>query len=129
MGEKLESLREKHEKGLLTSIEFLKLLLELAKEAAEAEREVVPIEEIDKGKAALTELFNGIKNIHTPVIVERIVNDIDGIVKFVRFPDWQNTTTGKQEIKKALRSIIWIKYKIKDKEVFDKAYQYIEQYY
>ena len=129
LGEKLESLREKHEKGLLTSIEFLKLLLELAKEAAEAEREVVPIEEIDKGKAALTELFNGIKNIHTPVIVERIVNDIDGIVKFVRFPDWQNTTTGKQEIKKALRSIIWIKYKIKDKEVFDKAYQYIEQYY
>ena len=129
LGEKLESLREKHEKGLVTSIEFLKLLLELAREAAQAEKEVVPKEEIDKGKAALTELFNGVKNTQTPVIVERIVNDIDDIVKIVRFPDWQDTTAGTQEIKKALRSIIWIKYKIKDKDVFDKAYKYIEQYY
>lgn len=129
LGQKLEDLREKHEKGLVTSIEFLKLLLELAREAAQAEKEVVPKEEIDKGKAALTELFNGVKNTQTPVIVERIVNDIDDIVKIVRFPDWQDTTAGTQEIKKALRSIIWIKYKIKDKDVFDKAYKYIEQYY
>ena len=59
LGEKLEALREKHEQGLITSIEFLKLLLELAKEAAQAEKEVVPEQEIDKGIAALTELFNG----------------------------------------------------------------------
>ena len=129
IGEKLEELREKHEQGLITSIEFLKLLLELAKEAAQAEKEVVPEEEIDKGKAALTELFNGVKNDNTPLIVERIVNDIDDIVKIVRFDGWQRTTTGKNEVKKALRSVVWIKYKIKDEEVFDKAYSYIEQYY
>ena len=129
LGEKLESLREKHEQGLLTSIEFLKLLLELAKEAAKAEKEVVPVQEIDKGKAALTELFNGVKNQNTPIIVERIVADIDSIVKIVRFDGWQNTTAGKQEVKKALRSVVWVKYKIKDKDVFDKAYSYIEQYY
>lgn len=129
LGEKLETLREKHEQGLLTSIEFLKLLLELAKEAAQAEKEVVPEQEVDKGIAALTELFNGLKNRNTPVIVERIVADIDSIVKLVRFDGWQNTTTGKQEVKKALRSVVWIKYKIKDKEVFDKAYNYIKQYY
>ncbi len=129
LGEKLEALREKHEQGLITSIEFLKLLLELAKEAAQAAKEVVPEQEIDKGIAALTELFNGIKNKSTPVIVERIVADIDSIVKIVRFDGWQSTTAGKQEVKKALRSVVWIKYKIKDKEVFDKAYNYIEQYY
>lgn len=129
LGEKLEALREKHEQGLVTSIEFLKLLLELAKEAAQAEKDVVPEEEVDKGIAALTELFNSIKNRTTPVIVERIVADIDSIVKIVRFDGWQNTTAGKQEVKKALRSVVWIKYKIKDKEVFDKAYNYIEQYY
>ena len=129
LGEKLEALREKHEQGLVTSIEFLKLLLELAKEAAQAEKEVVPEEEIDKGIAALTELFNGLKNRNTPVIVERIVADIDSIVKIVRFDGWQSTTAGKQEVKKALRSVVWIKYKIKDKDVFDKAYSYIEQYY
>lgn len=129
LGEKLEALREKHEQGLITSIEFLKLLLELAREAAQAEKEVVPEEEVDKGKAALTELFNGVRNEQTPIIVERIVADIDSIVKLVRFEGWQSTSAGKQEVKKALRSIVWVKYKIKDKEVFDKAYSYIEQYY
>jgi type I restriction enzyme R subunit len=129
LGERLEDLREKHEQGLISSIEFLKLLLELAKEAAEAEKEYVPEEEIDKGVAALTELFNGIKNDKTPIIVERIVADIDGIVKIVRFDGWQNTTAGRQEVTKALRSIVWVKYKIKDGGVFDKAYKYIEMYY
>lgn len=129
LGEKLEALREKHEQGLITSIEFLKALLELAKEAAAAEKEVVPATEVDKGIAALTDLFNSVKNKSTPIIVERIVKDIDDIVKIVRFDGWQNTTAGKQEVKKALRSVVWIKYKIKDIEVFDKAYKYIEQYY
>ena len=129
LGEKLEALRQKHEQGLITSIEFLKTLLELAKEAAQAEKEVVPEEEIDKGIAALTELFNSIKNKATPIIVERIVKDIDDIVKIVRFDGWQNTTAGKQEVKKALRSVVWIKYKIKDVDVFEKAYSYIEEYY
>lgn len=129
LGEKLEALRERHEQGLITSIEFLKALLELAKEAAAAEKEVVPAEEVNKGVAALTELFNSIKNKATPIIVERIVKDIDDIVKIVRFDGWQETTAGKQEVKKALRSVVWIKYKIKDVEVFDKAYKYIEQYY
>lgn len=84
---------------------------------------------MDKGKAALTELFDGVRNSKTPIIVERIVNDIDDIVKIVRFDGWQGTTAGEQEVKKALRSVVWVKYKIKDKEVFDKAYLYIEQYY
>jgi len=129
IGEKLERLREQQELGLITSIEFLKKLLELAREAAEAEKEVVPVEEIDKGKAALTELFTSIKNSKTPVIVERIVNDIDEIVKIVRFDGWQDTGSGRREVKKALRSIVAIKYKIKDTDVFDKAYNYIEMYY
>ncbi len=129
LGDRLEKLREQHEQGLVNSIEFLKLLLELAREAVQAEREVVPEDEIDKGKAALTELFDGVKNDNTPVIVERIVTDIDSIVKIVRFDGWQATNTGRQEVKKALRSVVWVKYKIKDKEVFDKAYGYIEQYY
>lgn len=129
LGNKLEQLRDKHAQGLITSIEFLKLLLDLAKTAAGAEKEVVPESDIDKGKAALTELFNGIRNDNTPIIVERIVNDIDDIVKVVRFDGWQATTEGKRIIKQELRKVVWVKYKIKDQEVFDKAYNYIEQYY
>ena len=126
---KLEQLREKHAQGLIDSTEFLKRLLVLAKEVAEAEKKVVPEAEIDKGKAALTELFNGIKNKKTPVIVESIVSDIDKIVKNVRFDGWQKTIAGSKEVKKVLRNIVWVKYKIKDQDVFDKAYNYIKQYY
>ena len=123
LGEHLEELREKHEQGLISSIEFLKRLLELAKDAAEAEKEVVPAAEVDRGKAALTELFNSVRNANTPVIVERIVKDIDDIVRIVRFDGWQDTVAGRKEVKKALRSVVSVKYKIKDKEVFNKAYQ------
>ena len=129
LGERLEELREKHEQGLITSIEFLKHLLELAREAAHAEKEVVPEEEIDRGKAALTELFNGVKTSKTPVIVERIVKDIDDIVRIVRFDGWQDTTTGRKTVKKEVRAVISVRYGIKDKDVFKKAYSYIEQYY
>lgn len=68
-------------------------------------------------------------NLAIAIMVEHIVNDIDDIVKIVRFDSWQDTNTGRNEVKKALRSVVWIKYKIKDKEVFNRAYSYIEQYY
>lgn len=129
LGERLEKLREKHEQGLISSIEFLKMLLELARDAVQAEKDTVPPDEIDKGKAALTELFLSVRNANTPVIVERIVNDIDEIVKIIRFPGWQNSSAGRQEVKRVLRSIVWVKYKIKDNDVFNKAYDYVETYY
>ncbi len=44
--------------------------------------------------------------------------DIDDIVKIVRFDGWQNTTGGRQEVKKALRSVVWVKYKIKEQGKF-----------
>lgn len=129
LGERLEKLREEHEAGLMNSIEFLKALLALAKEAAQMEQEVVPEEEQDKGKAMLTRLFERVRNDNTPVIVERIVADIDGIVRVVRFPGWQNTSTGRKEVSKNLRDVILKKYRIKDAAVFSEAYGYVEQYY
>ena len=129
--EKLEELRERLAQELITSIEFLKSLLVLARDVVEAEKEVEPEDKRAKAKAALTELFQSIKNPETPVIVERIVNDIDSqIVEIVRrFSDAFNTVSGRREIQQRLRSTLYIKYKIKDKDVFEKAYSYIEQYY
>jgi len=129
LGERLEELREKHAQGLITSIDFLKRLVELAKDVAAAEKEVVPEEEIDKGKAALTELFNGVKTEDTPIIVEKIVNDIDSVVRQVRYANWNQQETGKNQVKQAILKIIWIKYKIKDKNLVDKAYDYVKEYY
>jgi len=129
LGERLEKLKEKHEQGLILSLEFLKALLELAREVVQAEKEVDPIDEQAKARSALTELFSEVKNAKTPVIAERIVKDIDDIVRIVRFPGWQNTNVGEREVQKALRRVVYVKYKIKDQDLFDKAYRYIRQYY
>jgi type I restriction enzyme R subunit len=129
LGERLEKIREKHEQGLLNSLEFLKAILEVAKDTVEAEKQVAPEEEKDKALSALTELFDEVKSQHTHVIVERIVADIDAIVKQVRFDGWQGTAQGEREVRQALRKAL-LKYKLHtDQELFDKAYGYIRQYY
>jgi type I restriction enzyme R subunit len=129
LSERLESLRLKHEQGLLASLDFLKGLLELARDVVEAENEVPEEVHEDQGKAALTELFESVKNESTPVIVERVVGDIDEIVRQVRFPGWQQTEAGERELRKALRRSL-LKYKLHtDQDLFDRAYGYIVQYY
>ncbi len=129
LGERLEKIREKHEQGLLSSLEFLKAILEVAKDTVEAEKQTDPEEEQDQALAALTELFNEVKSKNTHVIVERIVDGIDGIVRQVRFDGWQTTTQGEREVQQALRRSL-LKYKLHtDQELFDKAYGYIRQYY
>ena len=111
------------------SVEFLKELLKLAKDVVETERAVPPIEEEERGKTALTELFEEAKNEETPIIVERVVNDIDEIVRVVRFDGWQNTHAGERAVKMALRKTLF-KYKLhQDQDLFDRAYGYIREYY
>ena len=131
LAQKMDELREKMAQNLKTSIEFLKDILEMAKEVLEAEKDVKPVDNRERAKAALTELFQSIKNPETPIIVENVVNDIDQkVVSIVRnFNDVFQTVSGKKEVQRQLRSILWLKYKIKDQEVFDKAYSYIEMYY
>lgn len=129
LSERLEAVRDKAEKGLINSIEFIKELCQIAKETLQAEKQTESKEEVKSAKAALTELFLEMKTDKTPAIVERIVNDIDEIVKHVRFDGWQHTTTGEKLIGKELRKIIWIKYQIKDEELYNKAYGYIKEYY
>ena len=130
--EKLDELRQKMEQSLISSIDFLKQLLQLAKDVLEEEKKIdQPEDKRAKARAALTELFESIKTDETPIIVEQVVNDIDNeVVKIVRqFNDAFQSVTARREIKKKLRAILWIKYQIKDQEVFDKAYSYIEMYY
>jgi type I restriction enzyme R subunit len=129
LSERLDALRDRFESGVLNSVEFLKQLLQIAKEVLQAEKEIPPEEDEDRGKAALTELFAEVKTAETPIMVERVVTDIDEIVRLVRFPGWQDTLAGEREIKKALRKALF-KYKLHaDEELFEKAYSYIRQYY
>ncbi|WP_210268006.1 hypothetical protein [Bradyrhizobium aeschynomenes] len=129
LSERLEDLKNRHQQGLLLSVEFLKERLALATDVVNAERETPDELEIDQGRAALTALFQEARNGDTPIMVERVVDDIDEIVRAVRFDGWQATHAGEREVKKALRQTLF-KYKLhQDPELFERAYGYIREYY
>lgn len=114
---------------MITSIEFVKELCKLAKETLQAEKQLSEAIQEKSPKAALTELFLELKTDKTPAVVERIVSDIDSIVRVVRFPGWQQTSQGEREVQKALRKSL-LKYKLhKEQDLFDRAYAYIKEYY
>ena len=83
LGDRLEELRDKAEAGLISSIEFIKELCKLAKDTLELEKMILSELEKRDAKEALTELFLESKTDQTPAVVERIVTDIDEIVKVV----------------------------------------------
>ena len=129
LSQRLEELRDKAEKGLISSIEFVKELCKIAKETLQAEKELEAAVQDKSPKAALTELFLELKTEQTPAVVERIVNDIDAIVRVVSFPGWQQSTAGEREVQKSLRKAL-LKYKLhKDQVLFERAYAYIKEYY
>ena len=133
IADKVEELKEKMRQNLMTSIEFLKQLLVMAKELLDAEKGLAPEDKRSKAKAALTELFETVKaeSGKEHLIVENIVNDIDEqVVRIVRtFNDAFSSVSGRREVRQLLRSILWVRYQIKDQEVFEKAYNYVEMYY
>ncbi len=129
LSERLEALRDKAEKGLIASIEFIKELCKIAKETIQAEKEYDDELSTKTPQAALTELFLELKTEQTPAVVERIVADIDSIVRVVRFPGWQQSNQGEREVQQSLRKAL-LKYKLhKDQILFDRAYAYIKEYY
>jgi type I restriction enzyme, R subunit len=128
LGKKLEELKEKHYRNAITSLEFLKELLKLARDTVALERDT-KAEPVDDTKEALTKLLEEARIEKTPIIIRQIVEDIDEVVKVTRFEGWQWTNSGEREIQKALRKTL-LKYRLhKDQELFDKAYHYIREHY
>jgi|GEM_PF-42631 len=128
LGKRLERLKEKYEAGVLSSLDWLKNLLDAARQMVrlgnETHEELIPDD-----KQALTEIFLEVKNDTTPQIIANVVEDIDKIVRANRFDGWQNTHGGQKGIQKLLRQTLF-KYKLhKEYELFDKAYGYIREHY
>jgi type I restriction enzyme R subunit len=99
------------------------------KSKVNAEKEIPQEEDEDRGKTALTSLFEEIRTSETPIAVQRIVDDIDDIVRKIRFPEWQATNAGERQVCRALRRTLF-KYKLhKDTELFEKEYGYVKEYY
>nr|WP_187329405.1 hypothetical protein [Halomicronema hongdechloris] len=64
----------------------------------------------------------------TSKVIERIVNNIDEIVRLLSFPDWQQTCASEREVKWALRKTLFKHQLHQDTKLFEKAYGYIRQY-
>jgi type I restriction enzyme R subunit len=129
LGQRLNALREKYADIQQSSLEFLRELLELARDTVAAEKAANEVPREEQGKAALTELFEAVKTDETPIIVENIVSRIDEVVRAVRFEGWQSTIRGDQEVRQALRKTLYVQFKIRDNDVFEKALGYIREYY
>lgn len=129
LSERLEALRERYAAGQLESLEFLRMLFQLARDTLAEEKRIALIPREEKGKAALTELFESIRSESTPIIVSAVVADVDAVVMAVRFPGWQETAAGDREVRKALRQALWVKYQLRDEDAYQRAYEYIKEYY
>jgi type I restriction enzyme R subunit len=129
LGKRLNALRERYAAIQQSSLDFLRELLELARETVAAEKAVNEVPREEKGKAALTELFEALKTDETPIIVDNIVSRIDEVVRGVRFEGWQSTIRGDQEVRQALRRTLYVQFKIRDNGVFERALGYVREYY
>jgi len=130
LGERLEKLREQYEAGVIESIEWLKGLLDAAKETVEEENQTGETPVTEKNiKQCLTELFLETRPEKTPQVIADIVDQIDKIVKTTRFKGWQDSNAGPKSIQRALMITLAQFGLAKDKELFDKAYAYIEEHY
>ena len=129
LGKRLAALREKHAHAQQASLDFLKELFALARDTVAAEKAAAEIPREEQGKAALTELFESLKGNETPIIVENVVNEVDDVVRAVRFEGWQNTRDGDRLVQQSLRKTLYIKFKIRDNDVFERALAYIREYY
>ena len=50
-------------------------------------------------------------------------------VRGVRFDGWQSTMAGNQEVRKGLSQTLYVQFKIRDIDVFEKALGYVRKYF
>jgi type I restriction enzyme, R subunit len=128
LGERLEDLKLRYEQGLINSIQWLKDMLEVATNLRRVENEN-DVQIVDQAKPALTQLFLEYKIETMPAIVENVVNEIDQLVREKRFEDWQTTSRGERDMKKVLRQALKRFQLHKEDELFNRAFDYVKQYY
>lgn len=129
LGTRLTALRERYAHAQQASLEFLKELFALARDTVAAEKAAAAMAPEDRGRAALTELFESLKGDETPIIVENVVSEVDEVVRGVRFDGWQGTRDGDRLVQQALRRTLYVRFKIRDNDVFERALGYIREYY
>ena len=129
---RLEALRSRQVTNARESQQLLKDVLELARQVVEADRLTTEREEpsvIDQDRGALTAILEEFAPVHTPVIVGRVAEDIDAIVRPVRGTKWQASHPGDREVRVQIRKVLRTHGLPASGELFDRAYAYIAEHY
>ena len=132
--ERLEELRAAKLATAEASVEFLKHLMELARDHVRAERadddgHLNDIKVLDPRTGALTQIFNEYAPAERAVIVDEVVEAVDELVAPVRGSGWQTSRPQDQEVRRQLR-ITLRRFTLPVKgELFDHAYAYIRENY
>jgi type I restriction enzyme R subunit len=134
LSERLELLRLSKISDAQESVDFLRHLLELAKDLLEAERaddegRISEVKVTDPRKGALTQIFEEYKPEGVPVVIENIVEQVDLLVKPVRGTGWQTSHPGDRMVRQELRLILKNNGLPPAGELFDRAYAYIRENY
>lgn len=141
---RLDQLRQMQLVEAADSVEFLKKLLEVAKDAVAADREDAEAAAEGTGEArtngqlgllpeqrrgALTQIFNEYKPDVTPDIVENVVLEIDAVVSAARFTNWQTSREGTRLVKTEIRRALKKFGLPATNGLFDRAYDYVAEHY
>ena len=134
LAERLEELRRTRLAGARDSVEFLKHLLDLARqivgaERAEADGRLDGFQVLDPDRGALTQILAEYAPPETPVIVEHIAGEIDAIVRPMRGTGWQESQPGDREVRKQLRLVLSRSGLPATGDLYDRAYAYVREHY
>lgn len=123
------------------SIEWLKKLLEVARDVVATDREEAgegdEVETPDEPESllpeqrmgALTQIFNEYKPDATPDIIERVVTRIDAVVEQVKYPSWQTSREGARLVKTEIRTALKDFGLPPTGDLFECAYDYVAEHY
>ena len=134
LSERLELLRAKKLGDAQASVDFLKELLQLAKDLLEAEKadeegHLDDIKVVDPRTGALTQIFNEFAPENTPVIIETVVEKVDALVQPVRGTGWQTSHPGDMAVRRNLRIVLHDCGLPPEGDLFNRAYAYIRENY
>lgn len=139
---RLDELRQMQLVEAADSVEFLKKLLEVAKDVVAADQEAAedagggdgdagePVTLLPEDRmGALTQIFNEYKPDVTPDIVENVVHEIDAVVSAARFTNWQTSREGTRLVKVEIRRALKKFGLPANNGLFDRAYDYVAEHY
>jgi type I restriction enzyme R subunit len=134
LAERLEELRRTRLAGARDSVEFLKRLLDLARqivgaERAEADGRLDGFQVLDPDRGALTQILAEYAPPGTPVIIEHVAEEIDAIVRPIRGTGWQESQPGDRDVRRQLRLVLRNSGLPPTGDLYDRAYAYVREHY